>query len=243
MPLYIGMWLAFVAVVIVNAFSNLLPINGQTIAEISDRIEVLFKPAGYVFSIWLVIYVTLAIWLVLQWKKVKEDSLNGRVGVAFIISCLFNIGWIFSWHYEFFMVSILMMFGLLLSLITIYLQYRRRDRALSERFPFSLYLAWITVATVSNVSYVLKYYDVSLGLSEVIGSLMLVAIASVIAFVAATYSWDYYFVLVVVWALIGIIVENSNLTMQIATGVITAVLVVAVILSAMGRKSRQRIFS
>lgn len=242
MPLYIFMWLAFIGVVVVNALSNLLPINGQTPADISDRLEVLFTPAGYVFSIWSVIYITLAIWLILQWKKVRNQSLNQRVGIAFIISCFFNIGWIFTWHYEFFAVSIAMMFGLLLSLITIYVQYRRRERALSERFPFSLYLAWITVATVANVSYVLKYYKVDLGISEVIGSLMLVAVASVLAFVAATYSWDYYFVLVVVWALIGIIVENSDMTMQIGTGVIAAVLVIGVILSAIGRKGRERIY-
>ena len=242
MPYYFFMWIAFIGVVIVNILSNVLPLNGQTIAEISNRLEVLFKPAGYVFSIWVVIYIALAIWLFLQFKQVKNGSFNQNIGISFIISCLFNIAWIFTWHYELFVISILMMVGLLLSLITIYVQYRRRDRSIGQRLPFSLYLAWITVATVANMSYVLKYYGVNLGISEVIGSLMLVALAAIIGFIAGTYSRDLYFVLVIVWALIGIIVENSYLTMQIGTGAITIVLVVAVILAVMGRKAREVIF-
>ena len=50
---------ALTSVIIVNVLANALPINGQATGDISDRFEVFFVPAGYVFSIWGVIYITL----------------------------------------------------------------------------------------------------------------------------------------------------------------------------------------
>lgn len=47
---------ALLAMIAINALSTALPLNGQTPAEISDRAKVFFVPAGYVFSIWGLIY-------------------------------------------------------------------------------------------------------------------------------------------------------------------------------------------
>ena len=41
----------------VNILASALPLNGQNTAEISDRFKVFFVPAGYVFSIWGIIYI------------------------------------------------------------------------------------------------------------------------------------------------------------------------------------------
>lgn len=54
---------AYVMMVLVNAIAEWLPLNGQTTGEISRKVNVLFTPAGYVFSIWGFIYVLLAIWI------------------------------------------------------------------------------------------------------------------------------------------------------------------------------------
>ena len=169
MGLYITMWIAMIAVIVVNALSNTLPLNGQPASEITNRLEVLFTPAGYVFSIWSLIYVLLVIWLITIYRKVKDNRFNGKVGILFIISCIFNIAWLFSWHYEQFILSIIVMFFLLFTLIAIYKQYKNNETGFSERFPFSFYLAWLSVATIANVSYVLKYNGVDLGISEVVG--------------------------------------------------------------------------
>ncbi|MBW9234973.1 hypothetical protein JQK62_22640, partial [Leptospira santarosai] len=61
------MVIALIGVIAVNALANILPLNNQTTGEISNRLPVLFTPAGYVFSIWSVIYVLLIIWLVGMW--------------------------------------------------------------------------------------------------------------------------------------------------------------------------------
>ena len=241
MGLYVGMWIAFIAMIVVNFLSNYLPINGQTTAEISNRIEVLFTPASYVFSIWGLIYFLLLVWLILQYKSIKNNEFSSQIGVLFVFSCLFNIAWLFSWHYEKFALSILFMILLLVTLILIYLKYPNTAQGLSERLPFSFYLAWITVATIVNISYVLKYYGVDLGISEAVGSLVLVAVAVIIGYLALENSKDIYFVLVIVWALIGIVVKTSNTTMQNGTIAMTIILVIATLAHFMIDKKEQRI--
>jgi translocator protein len=230
MILYGLMWIALIAVIIVNILSNALPLNGQTASEITNRLEVLFTPAGYVFSIWSLIYLLLIIWLVLNYRKIKNGQFKSTIGIIFIGSCILNIAWLFSWHYEQFALSVLIMFLLLISLIMIYVQYSTEQTSLSERLPFSFYLSWITVATIANVSYVLKYYNVDLGINEVFGSLILVVIAVIIGYLAIDISKDIYFVLVIVWGLIGIAVKTTNETMQQGTITLTVILVIAALI-------------
>ncbi|WP_339171109.1 TspO/MBR family protein [Solibacillus sp. FSL R5-0691] len=239
MGLYITMWIAMIAVIVVNVLSNTLPINGQTAADISDRLEVLFTPAGYVFSIWSLIYVLLVIWLITIYRKVKDNRFNGKVGILFIISCLFNIAWLFSWHYEQFILSIIVMFFLLFTLIAIYKQYKNNETGFSERFPFSFYLAWLSVATIANVSYVLKYNGVDLGISEVVGSLVLVGVAVILGYLAVAISKDIFFTLVIVWALVGIAVKTDDATMQYGTIVLTIILIIVALIHYMRMKTKR----
>ncbi|MEK5185223.1 TspO/MBR family protein [Solibacillus sp. FSL R5-0449] len=239
MGLYITMWIAMIAVIVVNVLSNTLPINGQTAADISDRLEVLFTPAGYVFSIWSLIYVLLVIWLITIYRKVKDNRFNGKVGILFIISCIFNIAWLFSWHYEQFILSIIVMFFLLFTLIAIYKQYKNNETGFSERFPFSFYLAWLSVATIANVSYVLKYNGVDLGISEVVGSLVLVGVAVILGYLAVAISKDIFFTLVIVWALVGIAVKTDDATMQYGTIVLTIILIIVALIHYMRMKTKR----
>ena len=48
--------LALLATIVVNGLANALPLNGLQTGEISDRFDVYFVPAGYVFTIWGLIY-------------------------------------------------------------------------------------------------------------------------------------------------------------------------------------------
>ena len=58
--------LAFAVTVIVNALASSLALNGVTTAEVSDLYFTLVTPAGYVFSIWGLIYILLLIFAVFQ---------------------------------------------------------------------------------------------------------------------------------------------------------------------------------
>lgn len=206
-------WLAvisYLAMIIINAIANTVGINGKTTGEISNQIKVLFTPAGYVFSIWGLIYLLLAIWLFQQLRLPAKDQSKYRMDL-FVISCLYNIAWLLSWHYSYFILSVIIMISLLLSLIMLYVSYPRGDYRLSGRLPFSIYLGWISVALMANISYVLKYYNWDgFGISEQTWAQILLLLATLLAAYIRVNNRDIVFSLVVIWAFIGIAVQNGK---------------------------------
>ena len=128
----------------------------------SHRFPVFFVPAGYVFSIWGLIYIGLIAFAVFQALPAQRTNPRlQRVGYWFALSCLANIVWILLWHYNLFPASLLVMLVLLADLIVICLRLDIGRAAVSAaekwavNIPFSTYLGWITVATVANATSVL----------------------------------------------------------------------------------------
>lgn len=200
--------LALIAVVAVNALANIVPFNGQTTGEISDKLNVLFTPAGYVFSIWGLIYFLLAVWVLRGFNK-GTTILYKDTHVPFLVSCLLNITWIVLWHYEFFASSVAVIIGLLLSLIVLYKKIERQRFEFWDRFPFSVYLGWVSVAVIANISYTLTHYNWNgFGISAVAWTILLIVVAAVLAISFRFSHHDRVYPLVFVWALIGIAVRN-----------------------------------
>lgn len=225
------MALFYIAMIVVNVLSNTLPINGQTAAEISNKIDVLFTPAGYVFSIWSIIYLSLAGWLlILLLRHKKTPFTDTRLATLFCITCALNIAWLIAFHYEYFILSNIIIIGLLLTLILIYLSYPVGDKRLGGRFPYSLYLGWITVATIANISYTLKYYGVSLGINEVSGTIILLVIAACIALTGRYFSDDPFFPAVFVWAILGIAASNTEPNLVIAAYIIAVFIFIFILI-------------
>ncbi len=214
------MTIAFLAIIAINALANILPINGQTTGEISNRLPVLFIPAGYVFSIWSVIYILLAIWIAGFWIRYKkEKELPSRaISLYFILSAAANITWLFLWHYEYFAWSIAAMLLYLGSLILLYLQYGNNERKFTERLPISVNMGWISVATITNISYVLTYYNWGgWGLSNELWAVIMLTVATALALHVRFHHSDIPFTLVFVWAFIGIAVKHGLDEMLVTT--------------------------
>ena len=65
----------------VNGLANALPLNGLGTGEISDRFQVYFVPAGYVFSIWGLIYLGLLAFTIFQALPTqRENPRLARIG-------------------------------------------------------------------------------------------------------------------------------------------------------------------
>ena len=242
--------LAVIATIVINGLANALPLNGQTTGEISDRFQVYFVPAGYVFSIWGLIYLGLIVFAVFQALPAQRDNPRlCRIGYLFTASCLANIAWLFLWHYEQFPLTLMAMFSLLILLIGVYLRLRVGQVAASSaekwlaHIPLSIYLGWITVATIANATSLLEYSNWSgWGVSdEVWAIIMLVAGASIASVVTLTRG-DIAYMLVVVWAFVGIAIKHTE-TPVVATAawIVTAlaalVLVIGIVL---GRRQKQQ---
>ncbi|MDH3977082.1 MAG: tryptophan-rich sensory protein [Gammaproteobacteria bacterium] len=207
-----GNIVAFVGVLVVNAMASALPINGQTTGEISARYPSLFTPAGLTFAIWGLIYFTLLLFVIYQALPAQRNNpALARIGSWFKLNCLANALWIVAWHYDFLVVSLLLMLAILVTLIIIYrsLDIVNPVHGFFERLfiqlPFSLYTGWVTVATIANISAVqtgMGWDDV--GLSAVQWTLVKLAIAGAIGASVILRRSDMVYALVVAWAAYGI---------------------------------------
>jgi len=234
---------AFLAMVVVNGLATALPLNGQNTGEISDRFRVFFVPAGYVFSIWGLIYLALLGFTIYQGlPSQRENPRLRRIGYLFALSSLANLVWIFLWHYNLFPLTLVVMLGLLACLIAIYLRLDigRTPVSTAERWlinvPFSIYLGWITVATIANATDLLYYLGWNgFGIDPQAWAIAMLAAGVVIAAWMAWARRDIAYLLVLVWAFAGIGVKQAAAAPVAAVAwiaaALVAVLVVAVLLS------------
>jgi hypothetical protein len=205
----------FIFTITANGLANALPLNGQSTGEISDSFQVVFVPAGYVFSIWGLIYLLLAGFTVYQALPAqRENETMRRIGFLVALSNLLNGAWIFFWHYNLYSWSMVIMLGLLATLIAIYLRlgigYQKSTTA--EKWlvsiPFSVYLGWITVATIANATALLKYSGWSgWGLDGQTWTILLLAAGVAISIAMSLRHRDIGYALVLVWAFAGIAVK------------------------------------
>ena len=214
--------LGFLGTVVVNVLANALPLNNKTTAYLSDQYPNLFVPAGLTFAIWGVIYVLLAIFVIYQLRpSVRRDAQKvdfvQKIGPLFFISCLANIGWIFAWHYRIVPLSLLLMLILLGCLLAIYLRLNigKSEATKSEKYlvhlPFSVYLGWITIATIANVTALLVDIDwMRWGLTQQFWAVAVIIVGIAIALSVLLTRKDIYYCLVVDWALLGILLKRLS---------------------------------
>jgi hypothetical protein len=209
--------IAFLATVAVNAMANALPINGRTTGEISDLYPNLFVPAGITFSIWGLIYLLLAIFALYQVASpaAQASEFVQRIGPFFILASAANVGWIFLWHYRQVFPSLILMLVLLTSLAVIYLRLGIGVRAASwkERLlvhlPFSVYLGWITVATIANVTALLVHVGWNrFGASQELWTVVVLVVAALITLAVLLTRNDLFYALAILWAFIGILLKR-----------------------------------
>ena len=216
----------------VNILASTLPLNGQNTGEISDRFQVYFVPAGYVFAIWFFIYVGWIAFASFQFRSAQKESPRlRRLGYLFALSGIANSVWLFTWHYNTFGLSVIVMLTLLGLLIASYLRLNVNQVSVSraERWsvdiPFSIYLGWITVATVANVTDWLFLVGWNgFGVAPQTWAVIMIVVASIVGLLMTLTRKDAAYVFVLVWSFIGIAVKQADvanvaLTAWIGAGV------------------------
>ncbi len=241
LPLSILNLIGFLGTVVVNGLANALPLNNKTTGELSDKYPNLFVPAGRSFSIWGVIYIMLAIFviygLIISVKNnTQKTAFIENIGILFFISSLANIGWIFAWHYEVLPLSLVLMLVILGSLIAIYLRLHigKSDSTRSEKYlvhlPFSVYLGWITIATIANVTALLVSINWNtFGLGEQFWAVAVIIVGIAIALSVLFTRKDIFYCLVVDWALLGILLKRLADSTPVQSVIIISIIGMAVI--------------
>jgi hypothetical protein len=211
--------LAFILVLIVNSLAGSTSlIGGVNTAKVSDANPTLITPPGYVFAIWGVIYLLLGAFVVYQALPSQKDrSFQTKVGWVFALSCVVNVCWLLLWQYNLIAFSTLLMFALIATLTMIYIRLDigvskvSRVEKLMVHLPFSVYLGWITVATIANIAVTL----VNLGYTELVLGAANWAVVVIIAALLITglMLWtrrDIAYAAVLVWALTGIYLKQMT---------------------------------
>ena len=240
--------ITYLAMVIVNALANILPINGVSTGQVSDSYTNLFAPSGFTFSIWGLIYLLLAVFTLYQFglfrdkKSKKPSDLIEKVGVYFIITSLANIFWIFSWHYRLMGVTLIFMLVILIFLIKIADLLNKEKLDSKEKFfmlvPFSVYFGWITVATIANATVFLVSIGWNgFGINESTWTVIVLLAGLAIGIARLLKDKNIAYGLVLVWAYFGIYIKHTSLDGfgGMYGGVITTVVIcILVFLAANG---------
>ena len=236
-----GNVIAALATIVVNTLAGMGLINNITTGAVSDSYPTLFTPSGITFAIWGVIYLFMVIFIVYQLKGIRKGeapSVVNTIGGYFILSCVANIVWIFVWQYKYITWTLVPMVLLLICLIEMYTRLGigktptpRRERLAVHVF-FSIYLGWITVATVANVAAYLVAigWNSLLGLSAVTWFGLVLSVAAVVAILVIWTRKDLAYTLVIIWAFLGIIIKHlQSSVVQPVLAAFTAVMLVIVL--------------
>ena len=214
--------MALVAVIVVNILAGQSKI-GAGVGAVSDAHPTLVTPPGWTFSIWGIIYCLFCFFGCYVWQDTPRiAALVDSLGYVLFINCCLNIGWIFAWCYDYVEYSV----GIIIcTMASAFALYRRVDvwyggggqvvddtgwiRYVAVWLPFSVYFAWLTVASVISMCVLLPYQDSAVRTTcSVIG---LFFIGAVLISVAYLYK-DPVIVAVGVWAFCGIASHATNST-------------------------------
>lgn len=210
---------ALIVTIVLNYLSNTGIFNGNTMSTVSAAYQNLFTPAGYAFSIWGLIYLGLAAFViyhaVVSFKSSQENNVVLKVGWWFVISCIANCAWIFAWLYDYTGLSVIIMIMLLFSLVMIILKTRMELDDLPMKqiafvwWPFSLYAGWITVALIANIAaWLTKINWDGFGISAITWTIIMIIIAGIIYLLMTWQRNMREYALVGVWGLLAIAVAN-----------------------------------
>ncbi|TGD78256.1 tryptophan-rich sensory protein [Hymenobacter wooponensis] len=227
---------AIVGNIAINFVSQRFPFNGQTNAQVSYKYPTPLTPAGYAFSIWGLIFLSLLLYAVWQLLPAqRRNPLPDAVARPLVWANVLTGLWLVVFAYELIVPSMLVMLGILASLAVVYGRARQLVRRASSPWyssiPFGLYLGWISVATVVNVTLALgtKWHpdeEVALQLA-----IVLVGITAGLALNVTRRFTELAYPATVAWGLLGIYVARRSApdTEVLAWMALAAAIIVAVL--------------
>ncbi len=211
-------WILFILVIATNALANILPINEFNTGQISGFYTNYFVPAGFTFSIWGIIYLFLLNYSIsYTYFTIKQRQFPDikkyldTITPYYWFTCILNAGWILVWHYLQVGVSVLIMLAFLFSLIQIFVIMQKQVLTIKPLYqfliktPFSIYLGWISVATIANITALLVHVKWSgFGIDPIYWTILMISIAIVLGIYFILFFKNIAHPLVLVWALWGI---------------------------------------
>lgn len=199
---------------LMNGLANALPLNGKTTGQLSELYPNLFVPAGFTFSIWGLIYTLLLIYVLnttyLFFKEKKCDVSYLVIGNFFL-----NGLWIVFWHFEYVLVTLVIMISLLAVLVLYNLELKNKKKVMLQKLAFGVYLGWICVAIVANATaFLVKIEWLKWGILDENWTSILIVVASLIGVFLVFKAKNLFIIFSILWAFYGIYSKRSLAEIQ-----------------------------
>lgn len=239
----IGYFIAFIAMITMNYTVGM---SGVDVRDAANNNETIIQPAGFAFSIWGLIYILLLIWIIyLFFSKKDKSSITARLKFWPILNFLLNGAWIIVFTQEWVFASVIIIAALLYTLAVIFTSINGTNDHWFDRLPFSIYFAWVTIATIVNIFTLgaANNIDTILGLSELTWTIIVLIAASLIGFAIGLLFKDWLYPLVLIWPFIGIYAKNGGVSTSLditLAAISTALVVVAVVVIVNKAKSSRQ---
>ena len=156
----------FMACMLMNYLSTMGIVGRATQKEISAEWHVIIQPKGWAFSIWSVIFLLQAIFVIYQSlpsKNKNHELIFEKIGWWFSAQMVGFICWIVTFGMNsaiWFGISLIFMALILISSLKMLMASHREKCNLVElitiRIQLSILSGWVTAATILNVSIFLK---------------------------------------------------------------------------------------
>lgn len=232
----IGIIVATIVMIVGFVFSRVFPNDLMPITEVNNKFSIYFVPASYTFSIWGLIFLGLVAYSIYQALPAqKTNKYLRRIGWWYVGGSLSLVAWTYFWRYQLFVLMMVAMIGVLISLLSIYqklnigLETKSRGMRFLVHIPFSIFLGWITMATIANVAQVFDFLGwTGYGISAKIWTVVLIVMALIIAELTAFNRQDLAYLAVFVWSFIGIAVEQVGVSPIFEAACVAAMFVVII---------------
>lgn len=198
---------SFIGMILMNFLANSIPFNNKTTGAISDTYSTYFTPAGITFAIWSVIYIMLGI-ATFTLIKMEFSETTKYIMITFSILAVFNSLWLVTWHYERLFLSVIVMLIMLGLLITGYILSKEMSIVHSS---MSIYMGWISIATIANISIWITSKDLPLFMnSERMWFYIILFIGLVLVTTVLFFTKDLIYGSVFAWAYFGILLRHLS---------------------------------
>nr|WP_294898473.1 hypothetical protein [uncultured Pedobacter sp.] len=208
--------------------SQLKLFGGVTNADISNKYNTVFTPAGLTFAIWGIIYLSLFIFTIRSLIKAYKDDVHSensqdvlRIGNLFIVNNIATTFWVFAFTYQYILTSTILIIIQLITLVMIFVKLNLFDRSktfnnkLFTQFPLSIYFAWLCVANVANISVCLVYFNWDgFGINPGVWAVLMVSVVILLSVFMILAKRNWFFGLVAVWSLYGIYLKREQVDAQ-----------------------------
>jgi translocator protein len=214
---------ATIGVIVMNYLASIAFIGGITPDYISEKYPTFITPSGYAFAIWGLIYTGIIFFAIFQMLPSQLEKFR-HIRTLYILSCLANCAWIYFWHQQQIVVSLVVIFILLSTLALINLKLRGDKNNLFAQLLFGTYFGWVTVASIVNATIALIYLGVQTSDSISIWlSAILILVATIIGIFLRLKLPNIAYSLTIVWAIIAIAVKQNNYLIIVVTAVISVI--------------------